>query len=190
MSGVDLVTPPAAEPITLAQAKAHLRVESDYDDTQISGLITASREAVEAYTRRTLLHTVWEYRMDGCFPWEIRLPRGPLRTTTGLAITYVDDAGDTQTLAADQYQVSLGNVGVIRPAYGLTWPTTRSQMDAVAVQFTAGEASASLIPGALLTGLLMELGNRYAYRESVTVQVMDISALSARNLLTPFVIHD
>ena len=104
MSGVDLVTPPLSEPVTLSQAKSHLRVESDHDDTFISSLITASRQAVESYTRRSLLHTVWKYRMDGCFPWEVRLPRGPLRTATGLTITYVDDAGATQTLASDQYR--------------------------------------------------------------------------------------
>lgn len=193
MAGLDLVTAPTSEPVTVAQAKARLNILEGTDfDSVIDDMIAEARSAVEAFLKQSLLFTVWKLRIDGCFPWEIRLPVGPLRTTTGLSIQYVDGAGDTQTLATTEYQVSLGSTGVIRAAYGKSWPAVRNVMDAVSVTFKAGESAAGDLRPAILSALYLEIGNRFAHRESVIVGVSggELSSLSARNLLSPFVRHD
>jgi len=65
--GLKLVTPPAVEPVTLDEAKAHLRLDSNEDDTYVSALIAAARERVELFLRRALITQTFEFTLDG-FP--------------------------------------------------------------------------------------------------------------------------
>jgi len=68
---LSVLTPPAAEPVTLASAKSWLRVDHSSDDTLISGLISAARDHVERYIRRSLVRTTWRMMLD-------TFPGGPL----------------------------------------------------------------------------------------------------------------
>jgi uncharacterized phiE125 gp8 family phage protein len=80
--GLKLVTPPAVEPVTLAEAKAHLRLDTAVDDAYVSALITASRERVELFLRRALITQVFEFAVDDfpAYDRAIDLPRPPLRS--------------------------------------------------------------------------------------------------------------
>lgn len=76
-----LLTPPLAEPVGLAQAKAHLRVTFDAEDALIAALIVAARERVEAELGLSLVETDWRETRDR---WDLdedgaaTLARGPL----------------------------------------------------------------------------------------------------------------
>lgn len=192
MSGLDLVTQPSSEPVTVAQAKARIVVSFSDHDTIIGQMISEARSAVEAFLKQALLPTVYAVRFDYCFPSEIRLPVGPVRDADSVDIEYVNDAGATVALAATEFRVSPGMTGVIRPAFGKSWPSVQPVTDALTVTFTAGEALAADIRPAILSALYLEIGNRYAHRESVVVGVpgSNLTSLSAHNLLTPFVRHD
>ncbi|MEM6397488.1 MAG: head-tail connector protein [Bacteroidota bacterium] len=48
-------TPPAIEPISLAEAKNWLRVDNDADDSLIETMITSARMAAENYTNRKFI---------------------------------------------------------------------------------------------------------------------------------------
>ena len=61
---VKLITPPALEPISLQEAKAHLRVDFGDDDDYISALITAARDFAEGFTRRAFLTQSWLLALD------------------------------------------------------------------------------------------------------------------------------
>ena len=76
---------PAAEPLTTAEAKAHLRVETDFtaDDTLIDAMVTSARTYVEQYTGRQLITATWVLRMDA-FPAVIEVPRPNLLTVTSV----------------------------------------------------------------------------------------------------------
>lgn len=65
-----LLTAPAVEPVSLAEAKAFLRVEHNDDDDLIGALAAGSRIHVEAQTRRALVTQSWrialyEWPQDG-----------------------------------------------------------------------------------------------------------------------------
>jgi len=62
--GLSLKTAPAAEPVTLVQAKLHLRVDGADDDALINTLIASSRRYVENVTDRALINQTWEMFMD------------------------------------------------------------------------------------------------------------------------------
>jgi uncharacterized phiE125 gp8 family phage protein len=61
---IKLITAPIAEPVTLPEAKLHLRVDTTDDDTLITTLITAAREMAETITRRALVSQQWKIVAD------------------------------------------------------------------------------------------------------------------------------
>ena len=100
-------TEPAIEPVTLAEAKAHLRVDISDDDALISAIIKSAREFCEEYLDRSLVYTQWTMRMDA-IPWEIVLPRPPVAqagTTTATVVTYTLETQATATLDTSTYRV-------------------------------------------------------------------------------------
>jgi uncharacterized phiE125 gp8 family phage protein len=59
-----LLTAPAVEPVSLDEAKAHLRVEHNDDDETIAALVAGARIHVEAQTRRALITQGWRISAD------------------------------------------------------------------------------------------------------------------------------
>ena len=92
-------TEPAAEPVTLAEAKTHCRVDIDDDNTYLSTLITAARLYVEDILDITMITTVWEARYDAFPLWELTLPRPPMAAQT-VTVIYRDEAGTNNTITS------------------------------------------------------------------------------------------
>lgn len=167
--GLSITEPAATEPLTLVEAKAHLRVDSTDEDALISSLITAATEYAQGATNRRLIDTAFAYTLDS-FPSTgvIVLPETPLIAVQ--SITYVDTNGDTQTWSNSLYDVKTDTLlGTVRPAYGEDFPSTREQQDAVTVSFTAGYADASSVPEAIKSGMKLMIGHLYEQRESYVV---------------------
>ncbi len=135
---------PATAPVTLAEAKAHLRVDVSTDDTYISALVNAATEYAETYTNECFVHRKLRMRMD-FFPTEIELPRPPMATagtTTVVTITYTLANGSTTTLAESRYRVDRDSTpGVLRFNYGGSWPEHLSDYNAVTVDWWAGRGA-------------------------------------------------
>jgi uncharacterized phiE125 gp8 family phage protein len=158
-------TAPAVEPVTLAEAKAHLRVDTSTDDTYISTLITAAREWVEEYLDRALVHQQYVMRLDS-FPYEFELPRPPMAasgTTTTVSVTYTLGDDSTATLSATQYRVDRNSTpGVVRQLRAGTWPGNLDDQNAVTVTWWAGYgASGTSVPAAIRHAILMLVGHWY-----------------------------
>ena len=183
-TGLRVVTPATVEPVTLAEAAAHLRLDAygspaEYPDaTLIEALITASREYVEHETALTLAPTVLELSgrsFYGMCRWPgdlgIELRTGPVYGVT--SVTYVDGDGVTRTISADDYLLDDGaQVPTLYPAFGTTlWPSGRDQAAAVRIQFQAGYGSGGSpttaeIPQSLRAAILLMLGHLYENREA------------------------
>lgn len=164
-------TQPAVEPVTLAEAKAHLRVDISDDDALISAIVKASREFCEEYLDRSLVHTQWTMRMDA-LPWEIELPRPPVAqsgTTTATVVTYTLETQATATLAASTYRVDrTATPGVIRTVYGGTWPGHLADQNSVSVTWWGGYgADGTAVPAAIRSAMLMLIGSLYEHRSAV-----------------------
>jgi len=177
MYGLTVVTPPAAEPVSVAEAKAHLRLETADEDALVTALVKAAREHAEDFMGRAFVTRVYDLTLDR-FPWSSRavsvgagaivVPRPRLQSVE--SITYVDESGVTQALSASKYLVdSKSEPGRITPAYGETWPTTREQANAVTVRFTAGYGAAAAVPDAIKTAIKLLVAHWYEHREQVNV---------------------
>lgn len=166
--GLRLVTPPSAEPLTLADAKAHLRVEHTAEDALIEGYISAARARCEEYQRRAYLTQTWELTLDG-FPYgAIRLPRPPLQSVE--SVTYRDADGVMRTMDPDAYRVDTdGDVGEISLAPGASWPPARSGTGAVRVRFVAGAEDLQDVSETVRQAMRFYVGHYYANREAVAI---------------------
>lgn len=125
-------------PMTLAEAKQHLRVYHDDDDADIQQLVTEAYGQAEARTGRMIRSANGLLTMDR-FPKNavpIVLPRPPLASV--VEVRYYD--GDNQLQTLEDYQVALNNLPglIVLPIGTLDWPRTRERLDAVQIEFTCG----------------------------------------------------
>jgi uncharacterized phiE125 gp8 family phage protein len=136
-------------------------------DPLLSILIKSARQYAEQLLGRYLVTQTIDLYLDEFPQHEINLR--PLQSVS--AITYVDTAGATQTLSAADYIVdSTGTPARITPAYGVSWPSTRDQVNAVKVRFVAGYGAASAVPQCVRNWMLMRIKTLYETRDSVTFQ--------------------
>jgi uncharacterized phiE125 gp8 family phage protein len=196
---VNVLTAPAAEPLTLAEAKKHCRIDTDItdQDTLISALIQSAREWAENHCRRSFVRRTLELRLD-CFPGEIRLPRGPVSSVT--SVKYTDQDGSEATVATADYQVDIyGTPPRIVPAFGVVWPTPKfGALNAVLVTYVAGYAPgatsptdhAENVPQAVKAALKLIVGHLYEHRELAAAQAMTEVPFAVRALLAPYEVRD
>jgi uncharacterized phiE125 gp8 family phage protein len=165
---LQLVTPPSGEPVSLAEAKLHLRVDVDDDDALISSLIATARQAAETLTGRQLISARWKLVLDA-FPWgEILLAKCPVQSI--VSIQYLDMNGLSQMLPSSDYVVDTAcEPARITPVFGKTWPPTLPQIGAVTVTFDAGYGAASAVPEGLKSWVKLRVGSLYAHREEMSI---------------------
>jgi uncharacterized phiE125 gp8 family phage protein len=168
--GLVQVEAPEAEPLTLEEAKLHLRVDHDKDDTLIESLIVAVRLRAEHETNRLFITQDWKMTL-GAFPcYGIELPRSPVDEI--VEITYVDTDGVSQTLDYTLYVLDNTLLPpVVYPVYNETWPVTRYQPNAVQITFRGGFSGPSPVAIAddIKAAMKLMLGHYYENREEVVL---------------------
>jgi uncharacterized phiE125 gp8 family phage protein len=178
--GLKLVTAPAEQPITLAQAKMQCRAtEFTDDDTLIELFIDAAVDFVDGpsgFLGRALIDQTWDYYLDA-FPTDsgpIEIPLPPLIEVIGLF--YQDGDGVEQEWTSTNYRVDAsGEPGKISLGSGVSWPTPITEGDAVRIRFRAGylnqidSPAVESVPGAIKAALLVHVADLYANRESAIV---------------------
>lgn len=175
---------PASTPVSLAEAKAHLRVDHSDDDTLITGLIAAATDHLDGYTGilgRAIITQTWRQDFD-CFPAKLCLPLHPVASIS--SVTYYDGDNAQQTLSTDVYELLKDGAGayVARKA-DQTWPGTRNRAAAVSVTFVAGEAAA---PAAIKAAILLTVGHLYENREAAAEGSFAALPLAVDALIAPY----
>jgi len=181
-------TPSASECVTLAEAKAHLRVDVNDDDSLISALITAARQDAESRMQRTLVETVWEQHLDA-FPSSgcMRLHYPPIASITH--VKYYDDSETLQTLDPASYVLDVASEpGRLVLAYGKSWPSTYCRPGAVQVRYVAGLpiADKAKVPEIIKAWIKLRVGTLYEHREEIALGVTVEEIPFVDHLLNPF----
>lgn len=182
------VTPPSVEPVTVDEAKAHMRIDHADEDVFITSLITTARQYVEGFLQRSLLPQTWMMTLDA-FPCgnTIVLPRPPLRNV--LAVRYYDENGVLQDLPSSTYHVDIDSeLGRVVLVDGAEWPPTQVRPNAVMVEFEAGYDDAASVPQPIKHAMLLLIAHWYENREAVTPEGSQamVLPLAVDSLLRPY----
>lgn len=164
---LQLVTPPALEPVTLSEARLHLRVDTADDDPLIGALISAARLHAEMLTARQFLPARWRLVLDRFTPM-VLLNRSPVVSV--ISVRYLDMGGLWQIMPATDYVVeSSSEPARITPSFGKIWPPTLPQIGSVEILFDAGYADATKVPDGIKRWMLLRVGSLYQHREEMSV---------------------
>ena len=181
-----LKTAPTTTAISLAEAKAFLRVDSDYDDDDayITSLIGVATNVVEQFTRRRLIQQTYNLYHD-FFPPYIDLQVGIVDSVTH--VKYYDADNVLQTLATSNYDLDKRiNPGRIYESNTGSFPSTYERPNAVEVEFVVG-ATASDVPDAIKQAMYIVIGRYYENRQDVvTGTIASELPLMVDHLLTPY----
>jgi uncharacterized phiE125 gp8 family phage protein len=163
---------PTETPVTLPEAKHHLRVDDDAEDSLIEGLNQAATNWVEEYTGRQLVDATWLLTLER-FPRfdELLLPRPPVNAIT--SITYHTSDGNALVMPAGDYVLDNSNdYGPHRLylAQDADWPAEALRRVAgVEILYTAGYGGAEDVPDQFKSGIKMVAGSLYENRETEVV---------------------
>lgn len=159
---IQIKTPPTREPVSLALAKSHLRVDVTDDDNLISGLISAARRWCEGYQNRAYLEQTWYLWLDD-FPSEdyIEIPLPPLQSISSIKYYGTDDT--EYTVTATDYIVDTSSfVGRAALAYSKLWPTTTLRpAKGVCIEFVCGYSAYSTVVNTVATAITKVSGDDF-----------------------------
>ena len=171
-----LITAPTALAITLAEAKAHLRVTDTTEDLLISAMIIAASETAEQITGRAIMPQTWELTLDA-FPAEFALTRVPALSVVSLK--YINEAGVLTTMSPTDYVLdNYDDFGFakVELAWGFDWPIARDTTNAVTLRFTAGYADAAAVPESIKAWIKLTVSTMYENREAEAYSSRAVSA--------------
>lgn len=198
---LQLLTAPLAEPLSLAEAKTHLRVllGDTSEDALITALIAAARQYAQTKTQHQIVAARYKLVLDAFpGPSQMGVPYGHPYTLPGhailiplapvlqvVSITYLDMAGATQTMPTSDYTVDLASEPVrITPVFGKIWPITLPQIGSVFVTFDAGDV-AKLTADSSADTISVPGWKTLAVNDALRVSARDKTALADGALPTP-----
>jgi len=188
-----LKTAPAVEPITLYEAKRHIRVDIDNvdHDDYLETLIPTSRQRVEDITWRKLITQTWYgYLQDWPSGDYIELPFGSLQSVT--TIKYTDDDGDQSTWDSAEYIVGTDYMkGRVTLADGEVWPNDNLYpSNPIQIEFVCGYGLAVAVPAQIKHAIKMILSEIYENRETSIIGVSFQQMDTVNNLLSNYRLNE
>jgi uncharacterized phiE125 gp8 family phage protein len=163
-----IITAPASEPVTLAEAALHVRQDSTDDNADLTRCIEASRRSIEKQYNLFIVTQTVEMLLP-YFPAQdfMRITRSPIQSLTSLKYITSDDT--EYTFASTEYDLNIERQRITLK-YGKSWPSaTLKPSDAVVVRMVMGYGTESQVPAHIKAALLLRIGHLYAHREEVTL---------------------
>lgn len=176
--------PPVVEPVTLAEAKMHLRIDRSDEDAYISSLISVARTSAENRMERTLINTTWKLVLDR-FPDAIPLPMPPIVSVSSIVCAGV--TGEPVVLnPADYLTDTASEPGWVVPAAGKTFPKTAS-INSVIVTYVAGYGAQNVdVPSPIRHWILLAVGEMYDGSRGLSNERPRLPSNFADGLLDPY----
>jgi uncharacterized phiE125 gp8 family phage protein len=180
----EIITAPTHEPVTLEEAKAHLRVSGADDDIYISALISVARERAETFTQRAFVSQTQAVYLDAWPCGDLRINVAPVVAVE--SVEYFDTDNAEQTLDPAEYYVDTkSNPARLRPV--TAWPDIYARPNAITVTFTAGYGASPAVPLTIKQAMLLMVGDMFENREeSIIGTSAAVLHVTAERLLRPF----
>jgi uncharacterized phiE125 gp8 family phage protein len=180
---------PTETPVTLVEAKAHLRVDHSDDDTVLQiylDAVTAYLDGLSGILGRAMVTQTWRQDFEAWPCNQLRLPLAPVSAIS--SISYYDANNASQTLTAS------GNYALFddERSPAAVWlstavlPVLYDREDAIRVTFVAGYGAASAVPAAIKAAMLLMIADLYENRKTVIVGQTVAMTTAAKSLLAPF----
>jgi len=168
MKTYQVITPASTYPVTLTEAKSHLKVDTTADDTYITSIIKAATQLSEEYTNRFFIDTVIEQYASSFADLQTLFKS---KVSAVAYVKYYDSDNSLQTLSASVYDTQLNyEPSQIQLTDGQSFPTITKRNDAVVARYTVGYgSSASDVPEIIKQAILLTIGNFYQNRNSVVI---------------------
>jgi uncharacterized phiE125 gp8 family phage protein len=163
---IRIITPPASEPVSLAEAKRFLRVDHTHEDDLITTLIGAAREAVEAGIGRALITRRVRESLD---IWVREAAQGAVLglgpVTDVVAVRLLADNGSQSVLEPERYRLE-GNRDRPRLVFASGVPATLRAIGGIEIEYDCGYADeADALPVALRLATLQIVASLYELRQ-------------------------
>lgn len=187
---VVVITSPDVPLVSLADAKAHLRVLHDDDDAYIEALVMVAADWLDGpdgWLGRALRPQVLELRQCGFTGEPVALPQPPCVSVT--SVTYLDPAGDDQVWSAESWRTTqMGALTYLIPARSLAWPSVLGDVDAVRIRYAAGYGAEDgpALPAPIRQAVLLLVGHWYANRAPVSAEAVNDLPFAVEALLSTY----
>jgi uncharacterized phiE125 gp8 family phage protein len=197
---------PAVEPITLDQAKAHLRLRTADQDARVTAAIAAARDAVERITERALLTQTWARRLDaeelraydrwhgsGVLDAAIELPRPPVQAILG--VTFAAPGVAPVAVDAAAYELDAdsepGRLVWAAGAYGTAYGAFAGRPAALRIVTRNGYGdAAAAVPAGLVQCVYQIMATYFLHREEGIVlpaaQALEQTPATVREILEAY----
>lgn len=170
---------PTDLPVSVDEARSHLRVDDSLDDAAIEAMIRAALAHAEKWTGQPFESQTWEQVLDAFPAAAIDLELGPVLSVTSVA--YDDEDGAEQTVDAENFVLDTASrCGRVVPSAGFEWPATLDAINAVRVRFVVGAGA----PEDVRHSILLLIAHWYANREAASEKPMTDVPFGASALLS------
>ena len=205
MTASELITAPVAEPITLAEAKAFLRVETVADDTLVTALIVAARGWAEQFTNRVFVTQTWRLWLDqwpcGNSEWwdgmreesithlaatqAVTLPKASLQSVSSIT-TYADDDTANVWASSNYFTDTASKPGRVIARGNAGWPQPSRMANGICIEYVAGYGNAAAVPETIKTAIKQLVAHWYEHRGEAVAGSFAPPPLTVTALLLPY----
>jgi uncharacterized phiE125 gp8 family phage protein len=182
-----LTSGPALEPVSLADAKMHVRVDGSDEDALVTSLIITARMSLEASLGLALINQTWTLVRDD---WPrgaaVKLPLWPVQSVAFARVLAAD--GTPSNLLPAAYVLEGRGLPPRFVRTGLSWPKPGRVAGGIEISFVAGFGPAATdVPLPIRQALLLLIAHWYEHREPLEIGATDAPIPKpVSDLMAPF----
>lgn len=159
-----LISAPAIEPVSIAEAKAHLRIDGNDENDLIGAMLVAARVHIEQLARRVLVEQGWRVYLDQ-WPRKRIVTLSPAPLISVDQVTVYDGDGEPVTVDPEDYEVDAvacpGRLILLSPAHSAVGRAANG----IEIDVTAGYGPSGIdVPAPLRQAIMMLAANIYEHR--------------------------